>query len=483
MPNGMLFNENVHAINFPNNKGAAAGFQPAAVLLGVPNYMGIPNFTSTYFESGIEHEGNCPNQDITFTTVRIPGITSISWDFGDPASGGANISNEPVHAFSGPGTYTVTASITSNGAVQVATVEVIIIEGPKAVVPADELLTQCADANGNAVFNLATLSPSILDGQDTDVFSVAYFATDADRLANNPIADFEDFTTVGQTIYAVVTSSETGCTTILPLNLVVNPLPIIVTPANLEQCGDLAGNSIFNLKTQDAVILNGQNAEGFTIAYYSDASLSTVIGQPESFTSVGQTIYAEVTNSTTGCSSSVSFDTVVTEVDLISGELMVEGCSPFSLTTILPQIPTGITVNFYPTEGDALNGTNVIAETENYMPAANADKVYIVATNAEGCQNINELQLKYMGCIIPKGISPNGDGMNDTFDLSSFDVKTLKVFNRYGKEVYKKDNYTDQFFGQGTHGDDLPSGTYYYVVQLTSGEEKTGWVYISTKEN
>jgi len=112
------------------------------------------------------------------------------------------------------------------------------------------------------------------------------------------------------------------------------------------------------------------------------------------------------------------------------------------------------------------------------MPEANADKVYMVATNAEGCQSIEELKLKDAGCVIPRGISPNGDGMNDTFDLSAFDVKTLKIFNRYGKEVYKSDNYTNQFFGQGTHGDDLPTGTYYYVVQLVSGE-KTGWLYIN----
>ncbi|MNK10876.1 PKD domain protein [compost metagenome] len=483
MPNGMLFNENVHAINFPNNKGTAAGFQPAAVLLGVVTYLGIPNFTSTYFESGIESEGNCPNQDVTFTTVRIPGITSISWDFGDSASGAANISNQPVHAFSGPGTYTVTAYITSNGAVQVATTEVVVIEGPKAVSPAAEFLTQCADENGNAVFNLSSFSTTIIDGQDTDIFSLAYFTTDADRLANNPITDLENFTTAGQTIYTVVTSSETGCTTVLPLTLVVNPLPVVTTPANIEQCGNLEGISVFNLKNQDTAILNGQNPEGFTIAYYSDEAMTSAISQPESFTTAGQTISAEVTNTTTGCSSSVSFDTVVTEVDLISGELIVEGCSPFNLITILPQIPAGITVNFYPTEGDALNSTNVIADTENYMPAANADKVYVVATNAEGCQSISEVQLKYMGCIIPRGISPNGDDKNDRFDLSSFDVKTLKVFNRYGKEVYKKDNYKNQFFGQGTHGDDLPSGTYYYVIQLRSGEEKTGWVYISTKEN
>ncbi|MNK40858.1 PKD domain protein [compost metagenome] len=471
--------ENVHAINYPNNKGLGAGAQIAAVNLGVQNMYSLPTFIQTYFESGIESEGNCPNQNVTFTTVRIPGITSISWDFGDPASGASNISSEPVHAFSGPGTYTVTASITSNGAVQTATTEVVIVEGPKAISPAAELLAQCADANGNAAFDLSSFSTTILDGQDTDIFSLTYYATDADRVADNPIIDIANFTTAGQTIYAVVTSSETGCYTILPLNIVVNQLPIVTIPTTMEQCGNLAGTSVFNLKNQDEVILNGQNPDGFIIAYYSDAAMTSIIGEPESFISAGQTIYAEVTNITTGCSSSVSFDIIVTEVDLISSELIVEGCSPFNLTTILPQIPAGITVSFYPTEQDALNGINAIADTENYKPTANNDKIYIVATNTEGCQSIDELKLKDAGCVVPRGISPNGDGMNDTFDLSAFDVKRLEVFNRYGQEVYSQENYTDQWYGQGSNGDELPTGTYYYMIQPVTGEKKTGWVYIN----
>ncbi|WP_299892593.1 gliding motility-associated C-terminal domain-containing protein, partial [uncultured Lacinutrix sp.] len=42
-------------------------------------------------------------------------------------------------------------------------------------------------------------------------------------------------------------------------------------------------------------------------------------------------------------------------------------------------------------------------------------------------------------CVIPQGISPNGDGLNDFFDVSSYDVQNLKVFNRNGRLVYEKD--------------------------------------------
>ncbi len=213
---GENYVQSINVIDFPNNEGIAAISPNTVVFIENAYTYGLPTFIQSYFASGILYEGSkCFGEEITFSTLRIPDITSILWDFGDPNSGAANISNEPHHVFSGPGTYTVTAAITSNGAVQTATTEIVIIDRPTAMAPAAELLTKCADENGNAVFDLAGFNATILDGQDINIFSLAYFATEADRLANAPISNISNFTTTGQTIYAVVTNSQTGCT-ILP---------------------------------------------------------------------------------------------------------------------------------------------------------------------------------------------------------------------------------------------------------------------------
>lgn len=59
-------------------------------------------------------------------------IAGYSWNFGDPASGGANTSTlpNPVHTYSAPGTYTATLTVTDNGgnASPVAT-KVITVSG------------------------------------------------------------------------------------------------------------------------------------------------------------------------------------------------------------------------------------------------------------------------------------------------------------------------------------------------------------------
>jgi len=78
---------------------------------------------------------------------------------------------------------------------------------------------------------------------------------------------------------------------------------------------------------------------------------------------------------------------------------------------------------------------------------------------------------------IPEGFSPNGDGRNDVFEivgLERFPNNRLKVFNRWGEEVFDQINYQNNWGGdnQGKqevlNGDLLPVGTYYVIFEYES---------------
>ncbi|WP_445455436.1 lectin-like domain-containing protein [Flavobacterium sp. HNIBRBA15423] len=116
-----------------------------------------------------------------------------------------------------------------------------------------------------------------------------------------------------------------------------------------------------------------------------------------------------------------------------------------------------------------------------------------IATSQEGvsnyiftpddvCYDTAIFTVTTISCTIQKGISPNTDGLNDTFDLSGFNVSKLEIFNRYGKEVYTKSGYENEWFGQTNNGDELPDGTYYYVIEFADMESRTGWIYINRQQ-
>ncbi|WP_316811491.1 gliding motility-associated C-terminal domain-containing protein, partial [Pedobacter heparinus] len=80
---------------------------------------------------------------------------------------------------------------------------------------------------------------------------------------------------------------------------------------------------------------------------------------------------------------------------------------------------------------------------------------------------------------IPNTFTPNGDGKNDTFlitGLENYEGVSLFVYNRWGDEVYKNNNYKNEWDGNG-----LNDGTYFYVLKLRTGakeESRRSWILI-----
>ena len=105
-------------------------------------------------------------------------------------------------------------------------------------------------------------------------------------------------------------------------------------------------------------------------------------------------------------------------------------------------------------------------------------KIEVKVTDTNGCEKRFEFDASNVSCMIAKGISPNGDGLNDAFDLSNYDISKISIFNRHGKEVFSHgQGYRNEWIGQDKSGKELPSGTYYYHI-LTKTEEITGYIQL-----
>ncbi|OAB27720.1 hypothetical protein FBFR_11140 [Flavobacterium fryxellicola] len=134
--------------------------------------------------------------------------------------------------------------------------------------------------------------------------------------------------------------------------------------------------------------------------------------------------------------------------------------------------------NLVGTNSNVLNLTDVISSTPGVPIVFPTVYSLTVTSMSTGCETTSNVTVKSIYCNIQKGISPDGNGSNDFFDLSLMDVKKLEIFNRYGIKVYSQMNYTDQWNGQSNKGEDLPSATYYYVIEFNTGQPKTGWIYL-----
>ena len=102
----------------------------------------------------------------------------------------------------------------------------------------------------------------------------------------------------------------------------------------------------------------------------------------------------------------------------------------------------------------------------------------------------NRLDADKCPSFMPQGISPNGDGKNDTFiipGILSAQPNTLTIFNRWGNIVYEKDNYQNDWHGQTDRAFDLlasdgllPDGTYYYVVDYKGNKSNVkSFIYVN----
>ncbi|TXJ10227.1 MAG: gliding motility-associated C-terminal domain-containing protein [Acinetobacter sp.] len=87
-------------------------------------------------------------------------------------------------------------------------------------------------------------------------------------------------------------------------------------------------------------------------------------------------------------------------------------------------------------------------------------------------------------CQLPTVITPNGDGFNETFEVpcASGSPISFYVYNRWGIEVYRSEDYANDFDGR-YKGAPLPDGTYYYIVKYVNaiGEEVNKSSYLTIR--
>ncbi|MCB9255802.1 MAG: tandem-95 repeat protein [Chitinophagales bacterium] len=151
-------------------------------------------------------------------------------------------------------------------------------------------------------------------------------------------------------------------------------------------------------------------------------------------------------------------------------------------------IETVVNILLAPINGSVELGSNGVALYTPFTDAAQADSfLYTVCQYLVDGEELCDTAWVYIfvggDIIIPEGFTPNGDGLNDAFIIPNLQVvypgASLKIFNRWGDEVYNsRGAYLSDWKGDNFNGNQLPDGTYFYILELNNDAKESIASYV-----
>jgi gliding motility-associated-like protein len=276
------------------------------------------------------------------------------------------------------------------------------------------------------------------------------------------------------------------------VSLVLSTSPVIlVSAANQTVCaGSPAGFSVsasgsnlsYQWRNGSVNLNNGGSISGATSA--------TLNINPTIVTDASANYNLIITGAcaTNYTSANISLVVNSTQDPIVSPNFSVCTGKPINLTA--QTIPGG-TYNW-----TGPNDYSSTSQNPSIISAVTADAgTYSLVVSANNCRSASSstVTVSVGTCIdtdffIPEGFSPNGDEINDFFvirGIGNFPDNTFTIFNRWGEKIFEASPYHNTWDGKATMGlriggDQLPVGTYFYVLNLGDGSKVfKGTIYLN----
>ena len=338
---------------------------------------------------------------------------------------------------------------------------------------------------------------------------------------DNSVVDGVGFSPSATTTYTLTGTDANGCSDLAYVTVTVNPLPAVDAGAAQIVC---TGTPV-TLSATGAVSYTWNNGVTDGVAFTpTNTLLYEVIGTDanscEATDTVTVTVVAELTV-LAGTDQTVCEGTSVT----LSGSGAntytwtggITNAIPFTASSTTIYVVTGsdgnncadtdsVTVNVNPTPDLSSVTTNVslgmdgeidLSVTNGTPPylydwdndgigdfddpedlsALDAGTYSVIVTDDFGCSDtLMVIITEDLQIFISTVITPNGDGMNDTWGVTglSTDAK-VQVLNRWGQVLYNTTGYSIPWDGTN-NGETLPASDYYYIIDLGQGDVRTGTI-------
>ncbi|WP_457619017.1 T9SS type B sorting domain-containing protein, partial [Lutibacter sp.] len=405
----------------------------------------------------------CDTTEVTLdaSTSTVQGTVSYLWNTGATTSTIGVVE---------PGVYEVTVTDTENGCSAIATVEVIEnTTNVEAVIIGNDELT-CS--NTEVTLDAST---SVTQGEASYLWNTG--------------ATTSTIGVVESGVYEVtVTDTENGCSAIATVEVIENTTNVeaVITGNDELTCS----NTEVTLDASTSIT----QGEASYLWSNGETTATIAVTEPGSYSVI-------VSDTSSGCSGSttveISQDMTPQEITGDSIDLCIED-EAYDLTNLLGDnfVSGGTWVdvnNSGGLSGDFFDPSIVNLESFQFIYTEPGDCGRIITVVVNVNDDCVVLACSTEELTISKVITPNNDGINDTFDLLGLEdcgfTFNVQVFNRWGKMVFQSNNYQNTWRGYPnvsglTIGSStiLPTGTYYYIVNVLSSGFKpiTGYIYLGT---
>ncbi len=406
--------------------------------------------------------------DSSYIPAGSGGSLTYNWNFGDQNSSVSNANTStaqnPNHQFSSPGTYNISLATTSNTGCSSTVTKPFIVNGiPQADFTVVNSATLCSNTpvqiqNNSSVSPGAITKIEIIWDSDN---APATIDTDNAPVAGEIYSHNYSLLQTTQT-YQVKMRAFSGinCFDEKVIPITVLPSPEITFSAVPAICLNDSAYTITQAREtsglQGTFVFSGKGVSPEGIFSPSSAG-------------AGEEYIKYTFTSNEGCEDSSGQTIKVLSnptVQLTPKVYAIEGGS-----AILKPKVTGNVSSYTWSPGTWLDNSNI--QTPRSTPAG--DITYtLTVSSPEGCTAFDDVTVSLLTApIIPNVFSPNGDGINDVWNipsLQSFANCTVQVFNRYGKPVFTSTGYLKPWDGS-FNGATLPVGVYYYIINTGNGKK------------
>ncbi len=460
-PNGKIYlcntvtNTFLDVINNPEELGAACNYTLNGIALspGSNATLGLPPFIQSFLIAKIEVEFFCHGDATQFSIDSSETFISIIWDFGDSNT---STQESPTHIYASPGTYDVTATLTTNSEIKTFTKTITIFETPIANVANN--IEECDDNNdGFFAFDFTAITDNeVLGAQDPGVFRIKYFETSDDALNNeNELVMPYQTLSNPQEIFARienVNSADCFDTTSFMVEVFNTPTANMVT--DVEVCDDaedgdaMNGIITYDLNEINAIVLGNQDETLYSITYHisqadADSGLNALPLSYVNVTPNQEQIFIRIENNLkTECYNTTSFNLVIhnapeafdTTLIQCDEDGIPEGFTLFNLTEAFDVLSGGISnrsAKYYTSIADAQNSENEI-DGNAFNNWENPQIIYVqVIDDLTGCYSIAELTLVVSTTNANDAslTECDDDGIEDGFHVFDLSEATATVIN------------------------------------------------------